>query len=159
MAACGMEQCSRAMQKADERQGQGSVTVRLAAKLRGQTALQEFERRHVFFAREGDGPIFSDEAVVIGMGDKEVENAAAQQGKKIFFVGKTFVKRGSRGSRGASYSAHGQCMFPAPAPQAIGGLQDAAFETCVGFTRHAAILPLYMFADYILYSVKDTMYK
>ncbi len=76
MAVCGMEQCSRAMQKADERQGQGSVTVRLAAKLRGQTALQEFERRHVFFAREGDGPIFSDEAVVIGMGDKEVENPA-----------------------------------------------------------------------------------
>ncbi len=149
MAVCGMEQCSRAMQKADERQGQGSVTVRLAAKLRGQTALQEFERRHVFFAREGDGPIFSDEAVVIGMGDKEVENpaasldgrargldgrekiqtrAAAQQGKKIFFVGKTFVKRRSRGSRGASYSAHGQCMFPAPAPQAIACCNPPALD-------------------------------
>jgi len=35
MAACGMEQCSRAMQKATSARAKGSVTVRLAAKLRG----------------------------------------------------------------------------------------------------------------------------
>src|SRR5258708_36138824 len=73
----GMKECSRAMQEGDERQGYRSVPVRLAAKLRGQAPLQEFERRHVFFAGESDGPIFRNKAVIIGMGDKEVENAAA----------------------------------------------------------------------------------
>ena len=180
MAVRGMEQRSRAVQKGDERQSHGSVTVRLAAKLQGQTALQKFERRHVFFAREGERPIFGDEAVVIGMRDEEVQNptaglrgrargfdgrekiqarAAAQQGEKIFFVGKTFVQRRSGGSRGARDGAHSQGMFAAAAPQAISGLQDAAFKTGVGFTRHAVILPLPAALNYILYSVKDTMYK
>jgi hypothetical protein len=31
----------------------------------------------VFFAREGDGPSFGDEAEVVGMGRKEVKNTAA----------------------------------------------------------------------------------
>ena len=73
----GMKKRSRAMQEGDERQCQGGVLRRLAAKLCGQTPLQEFERRHVFFAGEGHGPILGDEAVVIGMGHEEVKNAAA----------------------------------------------------------------------------------
>jgi len=50
-------------------------------------------------------------------------------------------------------------MFAAPAPQAVCGIEDAAFQTCIGLTRHAATLPLFIALNYILYIVKDTMYK
>src|SRR6266481_8700470 len=73
----GMEKCSRAVQEGDEREGHGSVLVRSATKLRGQTPFQKLEGRHVFSAREGDGPILGDKAEVVGMGREEVQDAAA----------------------------------------------------------------------------------
>jgi len=176
----GMEKCRCAVQDGDEREGHGSVLVRLATKLRGQTPFQKFERRHFFLVGERDCPIFGDKPVVIGIGQEEVENAAAslrgsargldgreeiqasaaaEQGEEIFFVGKTFVERRGCGARGAGDGAHGESMFAAPAPNAVGGIQDTAFETCIGLARHAATLPLFIALDYILYIVKDTMYK
>jgi hypothetical protein len=50
-------------------------------------------------------------------------------------------------------------MFAALAPHAIGGIQDAAFQTSVSLARHASALPLTLALNYILYSVKDTVYK
>ena len=73
----GMKKCSCAMQERDEGQRDGSLLIGLTTKLSSEMPFQEFKRRHVFFAGEGDGPIFGDEAEVIGMGRKEVENAAA----------------------------------------------------------------------------------
>ena len=73
-----MQKRSRTVQQRYERQSHGSVLLRLAAKLRGQTPPQKFEGRHVLFAREGHSPIFRDEAEIVGMGSKEVEDAAAR---------------------------------------------------------------------------------
>ncbi len=77
MSVHGVEKRSRAMQQRHERQGQRSMLIGIATKLRGQTALQEFKRRHVLFAGEGDGPIFRDEAEIVGIGSKKVQNALA----------------------------------------------------------------------------------
>ncbi len=76
----GMKECSRAMQERDERQSQASVLIRLTTKLHGKPPFQEFERRDVFPAGEGDSPIFGDQPQVVGMRPKEVENAAASLG-------------------------------------------------------------------------------
>jgi hypothetical protein len=69
----------------------------------------------VLFASEGDGPVFGDEAVIVGMGREEIESAAAsihgrarspdggekikasaaaEQREKFALVRKAFVKRG-----------------------------------------------------------------
>jgi hypothetical protein len=50
-------------------------------------------------------------------------------------------------------------MFAAGAPQVVSGSEDAAFQTRVSFARHAAALSVSYERDYILYSVKETMYK
>jgi hypothetical protein len=50
-------------------------------------------------------------------------------------------------------------MFAACAPQAVGGIEDTAFQMSISLARHAATLPLFVAQDYILYIVKDTMYK
>ena len=73
----GMQQGSRAMEERDERQSQRSMPSGRAAKLSGEALLHEFERRHVFLAGVGNGPIFGDEAEVTGMGGEEIERAAA----------------------------------------------------------------------------------
>ena len=72
-----MEKCSGAVQERDEGQSDGSLLIGLTTKLTGEALFQEFKRRHVLFLREGDGPIFGDEAVVVGMGHQEVKNSAA----------------------------------------------------------------------------------
>ena len=53
------------------------MTVRSAAKLPGELLLDEFERWHVLFAGEGDGPVFGDQAVIVGMDREEIERAPA----------------------------------------------------------------------------------
>jgi len=115
------------------------------------------------------------------MGDKEVENpatsldgrargldgrekvqtrAAAQQGKKIFFCWKNVRKASESCSRGASYSAPWSMHVPRACstgdrrPPGC-GLRDVR-RLYAGMLQSSR---LYMFADYILYSVKDTMYK
>ena len=75
-----MKECSRAMQERDERQSQASVLIGLTTKLHGKPPFQEFERRDVFPAGEGDSPIFGDQPEVVGVRPKEVENAAANLG-------------------------------------------------------------------------------
>src|SRR5260370_37717977 len=75
----GMKECCGAVQEGDERQSQACVLIRLTAKLSGQKLLQEFERRHAFFAGEGEGPIFGDEAEVVAIGRNAVENASASK--------------------------------------------------------------------------------
>src|SRR5258708_38878670 len=77
MGVRGEKKCSCAMQERDEGQRDGSLLIELTTKLSGEMPFQEFKRRHAFFAVEGDAPIFGDEAEVIGMGRKKVENAAA----------------------------------------------------------------------------------
>jgi len=73
----GKKKRSCAMQERDEGQRDGSLLIGLTTKLSGEMLFQEFKRRHVLFAGEGDGPIFGDQAEVIGDGpQKKSENAA-----------------------------------------------------------------------------------
>jgi hypothetical protein len=73
----GMEKGCGAMQKRHEGQSKGSVAIRIAAKLLREGTLQEFERGHVFFAGKGKAPSFGNEEEIVGVGGKEIENAAA----------------------------------------------------------------------------------
>src|SRR5713226_8724980 len=92
-------------------------------------------------------------------GRKKIQaSAAAEQGEEVFFVGKTLVERRGCSARGAGDGAHGESMFAASAPNVVCGIQDTAFEMCIGLARHTAT-PTLIAADYILYIVKDTMYK
>src|SRR5258706_3556125 len=59
------------------------VAVRRAAKLPSELRLDEFERRHMLFAGEGDGPIFGDKAVIVGMGREEIESAPASMEGRV----------------------------------------------------------------------------
>ena len=72
-----MQQGGGAVEERDEGKGQRSVALRAAAKLRDELPFDELEGWHVLFASEGDGPVFGDEAVIVGMGGEEIESAAA----------------------------------------------------------------------------------
>lgn len=144
----GEEKRGRAVQQGDECQRQRSVLFGGAAELSGNALLHEFERRHVFLARERDGPIFGDEPVVVGMGSEEVENAAAnlhgsargidsrkkmqasttaKEREKVVLVEEAFIESRSGSASGAGDAAHGQGGFASFAPQAVCGRKDAAF--------------------------------
>src|SRR5260370_22438640 len=176
----GMKECCCAVQEGDKRQSQACVPIRLTAKLRGQKLRQEFEGRHVFFAGEGEGPIFGDQPEVVGMGRKKVENAAAglrgsgrrldggeeiqpgaaaQERDKIILVGKALIESRGSSAAGAGNGAHGEGLLAAFAPHAVCGIEDAAFQTSISLARHATALPSFVAPDYILYTVKDTLYK
>jgi len=176
----GMKKRRRAMKQCDERKSHVNVLIRLATNQSGQTLLQEFERRHVLLAGEGDSPISGDEAEVVGVGREEVEHAAAnlrgiargldgrkeiearaaaEQGEKIVLIGKAFIESWGSGARGAGDGAHREGVFAAFTPQAVGGIENAAFQTSISFARHAAALPPSIEQNYILYNVKITMYK
>lgn len=175
-----MEKRGGAVQESHERQREGSMLIGRAAQLSGEAALQEFERGHVILAGEGDGPVIGDEAEIVGMGYKEVENAvaslrggarrldggeeieagaAAEEGKEIFLVGEALVESGCGGARGACDGAHGESMFAAGGPEAVSSVEDPAFETGVRFARHAGAPSVFYAWDYSLYAVKETMYK
>ena len=175
-----MQQGGGAVEECDEGKGQASVVLRGAAKLRGELPLDEFKGWHVLFAREGDGPVFGDEAVIVGLGREEIERAAAgiqgrarspdggekieagaaaKEGEEIALVRKAFVERGGGGASGAGHGAHGEGFFAAFAPDAIRGIEDATFQKSIRFARHAATLPVSVGLNYILYSVKPTVYK
>jgi uncharacterized C2H2 Zn-finger protein len=130
-----------------------------AAELGGDALFHEFELRHVFFPSEGDGPVFRDEAVVIGTSRKEIQSAAAhfygsargldgrkkmqtstaaKEGEKLALVGEALIESGSGGSGGACHAPHRKCALAAFAPQAVCGRKDAVFQTSVGFARHLA---------------------
>src|SRR5437879_6100616 len=142
--------------------------------------LQEFKRRHVFLAREGHSPVFRDEPEIVRMGGKEIQNAAAnlfrapggfdrreeiqagaaaQQREKVFLIGKTFIESRRGCATGAGNGAHGEGVLAALAQQPVRGVEDAAFQTSISLARHATTLPLTIALHYILYIVKDTMYK
>ena len=72
-----MQQGGGAVEECDEGKGQASVVLRGAAKLRGELPLDEIKGWHVLFASEGDGPVFGDEAVIVGMRREEIERAMA----------------------------------------------------------------------------------
>jgi hypothetical protein len=135
-----MEKRSGAMQECDERKSERSMLVRLATKLTREAALQEFKRRHIFFAGEGRGPILRDEAEVVGMGGKEVKGALAslsdstralngreeisacaapQKGDQAAFVRNTLIESWSGGARGSGNSAHGQGLLAPVAPKVV----------------------------------------
>ena len=175
-----MQQRGSAVEKCDEGKGQAGVALRGAAKLRGELPFDEFEGWHVLFAREGDGPVFGDEAVIVGLGREEIERAAAgiqgrarspdggekieagaaaKEGEEIALVGKAFVECGGGGASGAGHGAHGEGFFAVFAPDAIRGSEDAAFQKSISFARQAATLPFPWGLNYILYSVKPTVYK
>jgi hypothetical protein len=175
-----MKEGGGAVEECDERERQASVLVRGAAELRSELALDEFERRHVLFAGEGHSPIFGDEAVIIGMGDEEIEGtaaslqrrgrgpdsgekieagAAAKHGKEIALVGEALVERGSGGASGAGHGTHGEGLLAAFAPNAVRGIEDTAFQKSISFAGHGADLLILIAWDYILYSVKPTVYK
>src|SRR5260370_14532210 len=168
MGVHGMEKRGRAVQQRNERKSQRSMLVGLAAKLRRQTPLQEFKRRHIFRAREGGGPIFRDETEVVGMGSEEVKSALAnlsgsargfngrekisaraapQKGHQIAVVRNTLIESRSGGPGGPGNSAHGQGMLSPLAPQAVCGVENAAFQSSVGFARHAPVLSLSLRAE------------
>ena len=72
-----MKQGGGAVEECDEGKRQAGVAVGSAPKLCGKPAFDEFEGRHVFFTSERNSPIFRDEAIVVGMGNEEIESAAA----------------------------------------------------------------------------------
>jgi len=146
--------------------------------LSGEAALDKFERGHGLFAGEGDGPILGDEPKVVGMGSEEIEctlasvnrragrpqggkkietGAAAEQGKEIALVGEALVERGRSGASGAGNGAHGEGVFAIFTPDAVGGVENAAFQASISNTGHGQ--PFKLVRNYILYSVKPTMYK
>ena len=157
-----MKQSGGAVEECHEGKGQASVALRGAAKLPSELPFDEFEGWHVLFASEGDGPVFGDEAVIIGMGGEEIEGppaglrcgtrrpdgrekietrAAAKEGEQITLVRKAFVERGRGGASGAGDGAHSESYFAAFAPDTIRGIEDAAFEKSIRFARHAVTLP------------------
>jgi hypothetical protein len=73
----GMEQGGSAVKKGDERKSERRMAIGSAAKVSGEAALDEFERRHGLLASEGHGPVLGDEAEVVRMGGGEIEGAAA----------------------------------------------------------------------------------
>ncbi len=173
-----MKQGGGAVEERDEGKGQASVALRGATKFRSELPFDEFEGWHVLFASEGDGPVFGDEAVIIGMVGEEIEGppagfrcrtrrpdgrekiaagAAAKEGEEIALVRKAFVEGGRGGASGAGHGAHSEGFFAAFAPDAIRGTEDAAFQKSIRFARHAVTLPVGL--NYILYSVKPTVYK
>src|SRR5260370_41995014 len=77
-----MEECSRAMQERDEGQSNGSLLIGLTTKLTGEALFQEFKRRHVLFLREGDGPMFADEAADLWTGPPAVTKSAHHCGRR-----------------------------------------------------------------------------
>jgi hypothetical protein len=135
------------------------VAAGSAAELSGEAAFDEFERGHGLLAREGDGPVLGNEAEVVGMGGEKIERAgasfhgrtrganggekiaagaAAEEREKIALVGEAFVEGRSSGTGGAGDGAHGKGIFAAFTPQAIGGIENAAFETGVSNAGHGA---------------------
>ena len=74
-------------------------------------------------------------------------------------MGEALVESGGGSARGASDGAHGEGVFAMFAPKAISGIEDAAFETGVSNSRHAATFRDNRYENYILYNVKPTMYK
>jgi hypothetical protein len=72
-----MKQGGGAVEERHEGKGQASVALRGAAKLPSELPFDEFEGWHVLFAGEGDGPVFRDKAVIIGMGGEEIEGPPA----------------------------------------------------------------------------------
>src|SRR6266481_3844370 len=175
-----MQQGGGAVEERDEGKGQASVALRGAAELRGELPFDEFEGWHVLFASEGDGPVFGDEAVIIGVGGEKIESAAAsiqggarspdggekieagpatEQLEKFALMRKAFIERGGGGACRAGHGAHGEGFFAALAPDAIRGSEDAAFQKGISFARHAATSRSRWGLNYILYSVKPTVYK
>jgi hypothetical protein len=175
-----MEEGSGAMEECNEAESQASVVVRRPSELGSKLPLDEFERRHVLLASEGDGPIFGDEAVIVGMGHEEIKGpaaslqrrtrgpdggkkieagAAAKHGEEIALVREALVERGSGGASGAGHGAHGEGLLATFAPDPVCGIEDTAFQKCISFAGHTAGLSVLMMRDYILYSVKPTVYK
>jgi hypothetical protein len=178
LGARAMEQSGSAVEQGDERQSEGRVLA--GTKLNGEPLLDEFKGRHRFFLSEGHGPVFGNEAVVMGMSSEEIEgpfarlhgrprgadsgekiaaSAATQQRKKITLVREALVKSGGGGARGAGDGAHGEGVFAAFAPDTMRGVEDAAFQASIRYARHEATFRVLLVPEYILYSVKPTMYK
>jgi hypothetical protein len=125
------------MKKGDQREREVRMRIGNAAELSGEAALDEFERGHGLFAREGDGPVFGNEAEVVGMSGEKIERAgasfhgrtrganggeeiaagaAAEEREKIALVGEAFVEGGSGGTGGAGDGTHGEGIFATFAP-------------------------------------------
>jgi len=69
---------SCAMQERDEGQRDGSLLIGLTTKLSGEMLFQEFKRRHVLFAGEGDGAQSSEiRRKSLGWAAKKSRTAAA----------------------------------------------------------------------------------
>jgi hypothetical protein len=175
-----MEEGGSAMEECNEAERQASVVAWGSPELGCKLSLDEFERRHVLFAGEGHSPIFRDETVIVGMGDEEIKGpaaslqrrargpdggekieagAAAQQAEEIALVREALIERGSGGAGGAGHGAHGEGLLATSAPDAVCGIENTAFQKCISFAGHAADLPVLIVRDYILYSVKPTVYK
>ena len=173
-----MQQAGGTVKECDERKSERRVAIGSAAELSGEAALDKFERGHGLFAGEGDGPVIGDEPKVVGMGGEEIEGtlasvdrrarrpqggkkietgAAAKEGQKVALVGEALVERGSSGASGAGNGAHGEGVFAIFTPDTVGGVENAAFQTSISNTGHGQ--PFRLVRNYILYSVKPTMYK
>jgi hypothetical protein len=175
-----VQQAGGAVEKGHERKSERGVTIGSAAKLSGEAALDEFEGGHGLFASEGDGPVFGDEAEVVGMGGEKIEGAAAsfhgrarranggkkiaagaaaEKSEKITLVREALVESRSGGAGGAGDGAHGEGVFAMFTPDTVGGVENAAFQTGISNTRHGATFRGKLVPNYILYNVKPTMYK
>jgi len=96
----------------DEGQRDGSLLIELTTKLSGEMRFQEFKRRHVFFAVEGDGQSSEMRRKSLGMGRKEVENAAATCAgvREDLMTAKRF-RRARRGGGRADSSLLGEALI------------------------------------------------
>src|SRR6202789_4164118 len=153
----GEQQCRRSVQQSRQCQRQSRVLLLRSAQSVRQALLQLIKRRSRLRFCQAHRPIRMDQFVLIAMSKRELEipraklfggmrpphvrkhnllRPLAQQLENVPLIAKSLV-HGRRGSpRGPRHRAHGQRPFSALAPQLISSIQNAAFQTSIGCSRH-----------------------
>src|SRR5579885_1605793 len=80
--------------------------------------------------------------------------------QELPLVREPLVHRGCGCFRRSCHRSHCQALLALLAPQTVSGIHDAAFQSCICFPGHGSSenRPA-IAANYILYSVTETMYK
>src|SRR5207249_3349538 len=88
-----------------------------------------------------------------------LDSASGIQKKACVPIGKALIESRRSGAAGAGNGAHGEGLLSAFAQNTVRSIEDAAFQTSISLARHSTTLSLTITLHYILYIVKDTMYK
>src|ERR1700693_2625751 len=110
-----------------------------------------------FMARQTSGPAYAEQLVLMRMlrGKLEIplayvwERAARLDGMEQILLGphtqlleqfplvlKSLINRRRSGAGRPGHRAHGKCPFALLAPQAVGGIEDPAFQVNIRVARH-----------------------